>query len=215
MKETVDPQIIEGKLKSFPPAHFYHIAEPSNMTSIRRHGLLSTERLVTRVARSNAEIDAILGSHRDDSLILRDGVCIRDQRPMPPTLLKQVLCDGMTPSDWYRFLNGFVFLWANEDRLNRHLRTFAGRRQVVLTFDAKRLLADLGHRVFLSPINSGNARRNAVVRCRMLFTSYYDWLSKGWPIIGSQSRPRSSPPAEVVVKGHLPLSPYLINEYHA
>ncbi|MBV8279402.1 MAG: hypothetical protein JO170_29640 [Verrucomicrobia bacterium] len=70
------------------------------MTSIRRHGLLSAERLVTRVARSNAEIDAILGSHREDSLILRDGVCIRDQRPMPPTLLKQVLCDGMTSSDW-------------------------------------------------------------------------------------------------------------------
>jgi hypothetical protein len=32
-------------LKPFPPPHFYHIAEASNMTSIRRHGLLSTERL--------------------------------------------------------------------------------------------------------------------------------------------------------------------------
>jgi hypothetical protein len=165
--------------------------------------------------RSNAERDAILGSHRPDSLILRDGVHIRDQRPMPPSLLKQALCDGMTPSDWYRFLNGFVFLWANEERVNRHLRAFEGRRQVVLTFDANRLLADLGHRVFLSPINSGNARRNAAARCGMLFTFYHDWLSKGWPIIGSQQRPRSSPPAEVVVKGHLPLNPYLINEYHA
>ena len=48
----------------------------------------------------------------------------------------------MTPSDWYRFLNGFVFLWANEDRVNRHLRAFEGRRQAVLTFDANRLLAD-------------------------------------------------------------------------
>jgi len=134
---------------------------------------------------------------------------------MPPSLLKQALCDGMTPSDWYRFLNGFVFLWANEDPVNRHLRAFEGRPQVVLTFDANRLLADLGHRVFLSPINSGNAHRNAVVRCRMLITPYHDWLSKGWPIIGSQQRPRSSPPAEVVVKGHLPLNPYLMNEYHA
>ena len=113
--------------------------------------------------------------------------------PIPPSLLKSTLCNDMTPSDWYRFLNGFVFLWANEDRL----------------------LADLGHQVFLSPINSGNARRNAVARSRTIFTSYHDWLSKGWPIIGSQQRPRSSSPAEVVVKGHLPLNPYLINEYHA
>jgi hypothetical protein len=133
---------------------------------------------------------------------------------MPPNLLKSSLRDDMTPSHWYRFLNGFVFLWANEDRLNRHLRAFEGRRQVVLTFDANRLLADLGHRVFLSPINSGNARRNAVARSRMLFTSYHDWLIKGWPIIGSDQRPRSTIPAEVVVEGHLPLNPYLINEYY-
>jgi len=185
------------------------------MTSIRRHGLLSTERLVRRAVRDNAQRDAILGTHRADSLILRDGVYIRDQRPMPPSLLKSALCNDMTLSDWYRFLNGFVFLWANEDRLNRHLRAFEGRRQVVLIFDAERLLADLGHQVFLSPINSGNARRNAVARSRTIFTSYHDWLSKGWPIIGSQQRPRSSSPAEVVVKGHLPLNPYLINEYHA
>ena len=185
------------------------------MTSIRRHGLLSTERLVRQAVLSDAQRDAILGSHREDSLILGDGVLIRDQRPMPPSLLKPALCDGMTPSDWYRLLNGFVFLWANEDRVNRHLRAFEGRRQVVLTFDANRLLADLGDRVFLSPINSGNARRNAVVRSRTLFTFYHDWLIEGWPIIGSQQRPRSSLPAEVAVEGHLPLSPYLISEYHA
>jgi hypothetical protein len=56
---------------------------------------------------------------------------------MPPSLLKSALCNDMTPSDWYRFLNGFVFLWANENRLNRHLRAFEGRQQVVLIFDAK------------------------------------------------------------------------------
>jgi hypothetical protein len=81
----------------FPPIHFYHIAEPSNVASIRRHGLLSTERLVRRTIRSNAEISSILGRHRADSLILRDGVLIRDQMPMPPHLLGPVLRDGMTP----------------------------------------------------------------------------------------------------------------------
>src|SRR4029077_20546265 len=71
------------------------------MTSIRRHGLLSTERLVRRAVRDNAQRDAILGTHRADSLILRDGVYIRDQMPMPPSLLKSTLCNDMIPSDWF------------------------------------------------------------------------------------------------------------------
>jgi hypothetical protein len=29
------------------------------------------------------------------------GVTIRDQRPMPPSALAQVLDDGLEPSDWY------------------------------------------------------------------------------------------------------------------
>jgi hypothetical protein len=197
----------------FPPIHFYHIAEPSNVASIRRHGLLSTERLVRRTIHSNAEISSILGRHRADRLVLRDGVLIRDQKPMPPHLLEPVLCDGMTPSDWYRFLNRFVFLWANEERVSRHLRAFRGRQQVVLTFAARRLLADLGHRTFLSPINSGNAQRTAVPRSQKLFTPYLDWLREGWPIVGSRQRPRSSLPVEVVVQDHLPLNPYLIDEF--
>ena len=76
-------------------------------------------------------------------------------------------------------------------------------------------LDELGHQVLLSPINSGNARPNAVTHSRTLFSSYHDWLNKGGPIIGSDQRPPSSSPAEVVVKGHLPLNPFLINEYHA
>src|SRR5260370_42294396 len=123
------------------------------MRSIRRDGLMSTERLVRRGVGDNAQRDAILGTHRADALILRDGVYIRDQRPMPPSLLKSAVCKDMTPSDWYRFLNGFYFLWANENRLNRHLRDVEGRQQVVLMFYAKRLLADLEHRVFLVTIN--------------------------------------------------------------
>jgi len=203
----------EGNLQRFPPVKFYHIAEPANLASIKLHGLLSAERLVRRTSRRAMGIGAILSGHRAEPLFLRDGVVIRDQKPMPPNLLAPVLRDGMTPSDWYRLLNGFVFLWASEERVNRHLSAFKGKQQVVLTFDARRLLTDLGHRISLSPINSGNARRNAVPRSQALFTPYRDWLSKGWSIIGSQQRPRSSLPAEVVVEGHLPLNPYLIDEY--
>src|ERR1700738_4542135 len=94
------------------------------MTSNRRHGLLSTERLVRRAVRDNAQRDAILGTHRADSLILRDGVYIRDQRPMPPSLLKSALCNDMTPSDWYLFWNGFFSFWGKKTGFNLHLRVF-------------------------------------------------------------------------------------------
>jgi hypothetical protein len=80
----------------------------------------------------------------------------------------------MAPSDWYRFLNGFVFLWANEDRLNRHLRAFEGRRQVVLIFDAKRLLADLGHPSLFEP----DQQRQRPPQCRGALSDAFHLLPR-------------------------------------
>ena len=197
----------------FPPPHFFHIAEPLNLASIKHDGLLSAERLIRRTICGEKEVDELLGRHRHEPLVLGDGTIIRDQKPMPPGLLATALCDGMTPSDWYRLVNGFVFLWANEERFSRHLSAFQGRPQVILRFDARRLLADLGHLVFLSPINCGNARRKAVARSHKLFVPYRDWLHQGWPAMGSQHRPRFSLPAEVLIRDHLPLTPYLIDEH--
>jgi hypothetical protein len=129
---------------------------------------------------------------------------------MPPDLLAPTLLEGMRPSDWYRLLNGFVFLWANRERVLRHRRAFGKRRQALLVFDAIRLLANLGNRVYLSPINSGNARRHPVPRSSRLFVPYHEWLATGWPILGERPRSRLSPPAEIVIEGNLPLRPYLI-----
>jgi hypothetical protein len=196
-------------VKSFPSAHFFHIAEPLNLPSIRRHGLLSSERLVAQTTSVESERETILRRHRIGSLVLPNGVIIRDQSPMPPNLLAPALRDGMTPPEWYRFLNGFVFLWANEDRLQRHLRAFEGRGQEVLVFDASRIVQELADRIFLCPINSGNAKRNAVARSRRLFVPYRKWLSDGWPTI-ERPRPKSSLPAEIALEGHLPLEPYLV-----
>ena len=105
------------KMDRFSPPHFFHIAEPSNLASIKRHGLLSTERLIRRTIRGKKEVDALLVRHRHEPLVLGDGTVVRDQKPMPPSLLAPALRDGMAPSDWYRLVNGFVFLWANEARV--------------------------------------------------------------------------------------------------
>jgi hypothetical protein len=201
-------------LKTFRPKYFYHLAEPSNLSSIRCHGLLSTERLMKLAQIEGEKLHSTLGQHRPGSLVLSNGVIIRDQSPMPPQALARALPSCMTPSDWYRFLNGFVFLWANRDRLDRHLVAFRKRPQVLLVFDAARLIKERGDALLLSPINSGNALRRAAPRSYALFVPYRVWMKEGWPPVNGRHRSKSTAPAEIVLKERLPLEPYLIEIQH-
>jgi hypothetical protein len=197
-------------VKEFRPPYFYHWAEPANLASIRLHGLLSTERLVALSNLTAKKREQILSRHRPDQLVLPNGIIIRDQNPMPPGLLAKALPKNVSPSDWYRFLNRFVFLWADRDRAERHRRAFNGRPQALLIFDAVLLLAELKDQLLLSPINSGNARRRPAPRSLQLFVPYKKWLAQGWPVIEGKRRAHSVPPAEIVLEGQLPLEPYLI-----
>ena len=195
---------------SFPHPYFYHWLEPANLPSVRRHGLLSTERLLALANVPDDERQAILSTQRVDSLVLPGGVIVRDQSPIPPGALAKALPPGMTPSDWYRLLNRYVFLWASAERADSHRGAFRTRAALLLVFDAARLLAERGEEVFLSPINSGNARRKPSPRSERLFVPYLEWLETGWPLIQGQRRSRSFPPAEIVLRDHLPLEPYLV-----
>jgi hypothetical protein len=196
---------------NFAPRHFYHLAEPTNLPSIRRYGLLSTERLLELANLPERQREAILSQHRPESVELANGVIIRDQKPMPPHLIARALPKDVSPAAWYRFLNRFVFLWSNRARVERHLRALAGKPQILLTFDASQLLEQLGERIYLSPINSGNARRRPVPRSTLIFVPYREWIESGWrPAIGDGRR-RSSPPAEILVEADLTLEPFLVS----
>ena len=166
-------------MKQFRPSYFYHWAEPSNLASIRRHGLLSTERLVALSNLPTVKREQILSQHRPNQLVLPNGIIIRDQTPMPPDLVAKALPRDISPSDWYRFLNRFVFLWADRERAERHRRAFNGRPQALLVFDAVLLLAEFKDQVLLSPINSGNARRRPAPRSLRLFVPYKNGWQKG------------------------------------
>jgi hypothetical protein len=194
----------------FAPRHFYHLAEPANWPSIRRYGLLSTERLLDLAKVPENEREAILFQHRPKSIVLANGAIIRDQKPMPPRLIARALPKDVPPSAWYRFLNRFVFLWSNRARVERHLRAFGARPQILLAFDASQLLEQLGDRIYLSPINSGNARRRPVPRSTHLFVPYREWIESGWRAIDGESRRRSCAAAEILVEGNLTLEPFLV-----
>jgi hypothetical protein len=185
----------------------YHLAEADNLDSILKHGLMSTERLLDLVGVVEPERSAVLRRHRPDNVRLSQAVLIRDQRPMPPAALSPALEDGLAPGDWYALLNGFVFLWLDRARMERQRHAYAQRRQVVLTFDGAALLERFADQAFVSPINSGNARRKAVRRGRNTFLPYMRWLVEGWPI-GDRRRP----PAELLLRGTIPATaPYLVD----
>jgi hypothetical protein len=196
-------------MNRFPPSSFYHWAEPVNLPSIRQHGLLSTERLISLAGLNDAKKNDLLSQHRPHRVELPNGIVIRDQTPMPPDLLTKALTPGVSPSDWYRLLNGFIFLWGSFERAERHRAAFGRSSQVLLVFDAALLLAEFGDRVLVSPINSGNARRRPAPRSPRLFVPYHEWSELGWPVIEGQRRSRSVLPAEIVLEGHLPLEPFL------
>jgi hypothetical protein len=193
----------------FAPRHFYHLAEPANWPLIRRHGLLSTERLLDLAKVPEKEQEAILFRHRPESVVLANGATIRDQKPMPPPLLARALPKDVSPSEWYRFLNRFVFLWSNRERVERHIGA-CGRPQILLAFDAPHVLEQLGDSIYLSPINSGNARRRPAPRSTHTFVPYREWIKSGWRAVDGESRRRTGPPVEILVEGNLTLEPFLV-----
>jgi len=185
----------------------YHLAEKANVPSIMKHGLQSTERLLQLTGMEPNERDEFLRRHRNENVRLADGVLVRDQRPMPPSALTKALDDGLAPHDWYALLNSFVFLWPDRERMARHRKACAGRPQTVLTFDGAALFESFGQFAFVSPINSGNARRLPARRGRGTFIPYATWRDKGWP-----HRARSFPPAELAFCCVIPAAePYLVS----
>jgi hypothetical protein len=186
---------------------FYHLAEAENLPSILKHGLLSTERLLDLVRMAQPERGTFLRTHRPHSVRLSESVCIRDQRPMPPTALTTALRGGLEPGDWYALLNRHVFLWPSHERMERQRAACGGRPQVLLVFDGKALLDGFGTDAFLSPINSGNARRKAAARGHETLVPYEVWLREGWP-----TGQRWRPPAEALFRCPIPpRAPYLLD----
>lgn len=159
----------------------FHLAEASNLSSILEYGLMSTERLLDAASILDRERADRLRSHRPQNIRVSERVLIRDQRPMPPSALARVLDDGLKPADWYALLNGFVFFWLDRKRMERQRKACGDRPQVVLTFDARVLLDLFGADVFVSPINSGNARRKPARRGLTTLMPYASWLRDGWP----------------------------------
>jgi hypothetical protein len=184
----------------------YHIAEADNWPSIQRDGLLSAQALFER-AGARPEDRAAVEKHRAVRAVLSDGTVIRDQSPMPPAALKPCL-RSLTPTQWYRLLNGKVFFWFDEDRVARHLYACRRSAQIVLTIDAEALLARHAARASVAPFNTGNARRKPAVRGRATFVPWMTWQDSGWRSesdgLSTSPRAKSHKPAELTIDHSVP-----------
>ncbi len=185
----------------------YHMAEVANWPAIRRHGLHSAIALLDLAGVTGEERERLERCQRLTSAVLPSGAQIRDQRPMPPEALARCLI-GMSPSEWYALINAHVFFWLDPARLNRQRAACNSRPQVALTVDAEALAEAYAEHMALTPINTGNARRQPAKRGAATFVPYASWVASAWDSeaanLGTPIRPRSHPPAELTVTGSIP-----------
>ena len=187
--------------------YLYHLADAANWHTIKQHGLLSTYDLLKLAGIDEEERLRINQQQRTTQLVLPNGVIIRDQKPMPANALERCL-HSMTPAQWYTLLNVKIFFWFDIERLNRMRKVTATLPQVVLVVDTERLLVRYSQHATLTPINTGNARRQPALRGRNTFVPYTTWLESGWDsetsALGTRPRPKSHHPVELTITGPVP-----------
>lgn len=185
--------------------HIYHLTAVTNWPFIERHGLLSARSLLDLFDIYEQQV-GIEQCHRSERVVLPNGIVIRDQKPMPPVALKRCLI-GMTPVQWYMLLNSKVFFWLDVERLNRLRRVDKQLPQIVLVIEAKKLLRQYAELTTLTPINTGNARRQPACRGRQTFVPYNTWLESRWAseaeALGTR-RSSSHKPVELTVADAVP-----------
>lgn len=150
---------LDDLIERYP--RLYHMAEMNTWSSIKANGLLSTTAVLDRFEVKGALRVELEEGHRPEKVLIGPngtGILLRDQKPMRPSRLKDALIDGTTPEQWYKFLNGRVFMWAEEKRLLGLLgaRDYRKLEHDVLTIDAAPLLTKYENAVWLCRMNSGN-----------------------------------------------------------
>ena len=139
-----------------------HMAESGSWPAIRERGLLSTTALLDLFEIEGSERNDIESDWRPKSVPIQHPIhgtaVIRDQWPMPPEHLTRGL-NGITPQQWYQFINRKAFLWLSEKRLMRMLNAAPYRNTAfdVLSLDTRSFVAEYIERIEVCPINSGFA----------------------------------------------------------
>lgn len=167
----------------------FHMTALGAWASVRRHGLLSTRALLDRAGVGAAQRRRIEFDNRGATIPLDmgdgDTAYIRDQLSMNDDSLRRALPPHITPADWRRRLNGYVFFWLSETRLLRlsNARSYRDAEHEVIVLKARPFVDAYFDSIWLCPINSGNAVRKAAPRgadtfCRIADYDYRYWKKR-------------------------------------
>lgn len=142
----------------------YHMATLGSWPSIQRHGLLSTSALLDLFEIAGDERQRLEGTRRPESVTIthaaHGSATIRDQKPLHDSMLERCLQGKATVEQWHRLLNGRVFFWVDERRLEtlRQARAYRDERQTVVFADTLELVRLYGPRIRLAHMNTGATR---------------------------------------------------------
>ncbi|HWY45317.1 MAG TPA: hypothetical protein VNX66_17595 [Candidatus Sulfotelmatobacter sp.] len=139
----------------------YHMAAVDSWSGIKKHGLLSTSRLLDLFEIPAPEREKIERAKRWKSVPIEHKTfgraTIRDQKPLSESKLKKCLkgCDLQT---WFELLNNRVFFWLDIERLKTLMsaREYRGKTHTVLTVSTESLLRNHESRITLCHLNSGS-----------------------------------------------------------
>ena len=139
------------------------MAQHGSWPNIRKYGLLSTTALLDLFQKTGEERSKIESHWRPSSIQIDHPkygkAVVRDQKPARPDWMERVLV-GVTPEQWYKFLNSKVFFWLCQDSLKSMLNapTYTNSYHDVITVDTRLLVDRYFGQITLSRINSGFAR---------------------------------------------------------
>lgn len=164
----------------------YHMAAAGSWPGIKKRGLLSTTALLDLYGVSGTERRNIEAERRPKSVALSakglPKAFVRDQLPMDDKGLVRCLTDGLSPTMWYRLLNGRVFFWLTRERLLRLLNAgvYQSEEHDVLELSARALVAAYKDRIWLCPMNSGSTKPFPHSRGKNTFARISDYPYTHW-----------------------------------
>lgn len=197
-------QVIPAELVATYP-RIFHMAEASAWDGIQRHGLLSTSALVDLFETPEPRRSRLLMERRPEKTAVHHQThgtaFIRDNGPLNEKKLAACLTD-MTTREFFALINGKVFFWPTQKRLDTLFAAAAyrDRPHLILTVDTASLLAAHGDQVTLSPINSGATVHDAPARGSHTFKTIANYDFEYW----RKKRTRPTAVAEICVEHSVP-----------
>jgi len=144
----------------------YHMADKRNWENIKKLGLLSTTALLDLFdyrGDKRIQIESQLRTREFKIKHPEHGeVIIRDQDPMtdrPSQGISLNEClEGVTPQEWFEFLNKQTFFWADTKGLKFMLgaRLYRKKSHLVFTVNTEKLLRAYKNKVTLTSMNTGS-----------------------------------------------------------